>query len=259
MTLATCAATSAVYAQDDPREFEYKYKSPALIIDDDGYWTMDSKGFRSADRFFRNRAFGTKLDEPLIVDENGFGIGFEDGEGPSMRAVLRDYQVIGFYMLLARIDRETTRMIRRKHGLRLDRDGDCVLGKWGDMTARSCVEKLTIAWPDDTIGFMLREQWVEFAQTLCQGAAYIQTDGACPQHDEPFEVALQPVTMERSFRSIELSSSNGTSQFVLFHNIRPADVQPDEVFIARRDAQGELRELSLEEKRRVIEGARLSN
>lgn len=252
IALATCATASVVSAQVS-REFEYEYQTPALIIEDDGYWTLDSKGFRSADRFFRNKSFGTNFDDPLIVDEDGFGVGFEDSEGPDMRAVRRDYQLIGLYMLLARIDRETTRMIGRKHSLELNWDDGCILGIWGDMTARSCVENITVTWPDDTIGFMLKEEWVKFASTLCKGDAYILTDGNCPHKGGPFEVILQPVTRGRSFRSIELSSHNGKSKLVLFHNIRPAEVEPNDVFMARRNALGELSELSVEEKRTIIE------
>ena len=189
------------------------------------------------------------------MDENGFGVGFEKTDGPDMRAVRRDYQLIGQYMLLARIDRETTRMIGRKHGLKLDWDDDCILGTWGDMTARSCFENVTITWPDNTIGFMLREECVEFARTLCQGNTYVQTDGNCPNERGPFEVTLQPNTTDRSFRSIKLSSHDGTSKLVLFHNIRPAKVQPNDVFIIRFNAQGERHELSVEEKRAIVESA----
>ncbi|MEM7472170.1 MAG: hypothetical protein AAF340_12530 [Pseudomonadota bacterium] len=255
ITLIACTVTSSVSAQDPP-EFQFEYQTPALVIDDDGFWTLDSKGFRSADRFFRNKNFGTKFDDPLIVDRNGFGVGFESTEGPDMRAVRRDYQLIGQYMLLARIDRETTRMIGRKHGLELDWDDDCILGTWGDMTARSCFESVTITWPDDTIGFMLKEEWVDFVRTLCQGGNYVRTDGSCPSSSGPFAVVLKPNTMARSFRSIEFSSRDGTSKLVLFHNIRPAEVQPRNLFIIRRNEQGEWHDLSLEEKRKIIESAR---
>ena len=53
IALATCATTGVVSAQDS-RELEFKYQTPALIIDDDWFLTLDSKGFRSGDRFLQN-------------------------------------------------------------------------------------------------------------------------------------------------------------------------------------------------------------
>lgn len=228
--------------------------SPALQVQSDGHWTLDSDGFKSPNRFFRSGVFGSAYEEALLIDADGFGVGFEDPEGKAMRSVRRDYQLIGNYMITAPVDRETTSMIGRTNDVEMDWDGDCIKAVLGDMTARSCFENLTITWSDATIGFMPENSWSEFASDLCSGGAYQIVSGSCPDGSGPFDLTLAPNSEDRSFRSLSLSSSDGQSVFELTHNIRPVGVDPEKVRIMRRDQSGNWSELTTEETRALIEG-----
>lgn len=245
LVVAFAATTSHIQSGES-------YETPALIVDQDGHWTLASKGFRSATRFFRSRDFGVAYEDALIVNEAGFGVGFSDPEGPSMRAVRREYQIIGNYMIVAPVDRETTMMIGRKNDVEMDWDEGCILAELGTMQARSCFDDVTITWPDNTPGFMTLDQWLAFAQGLCAGGAYVVVEGACPSSTEPFSVTLYPISNERSFRQLKLSSADGASELVLSHNIRPVDAEPDKFHAFRRKPDGSLHEFTEAEKLDLI-------
>ena len=248
LVVGLAISSSAAAGSSDAR-----LTSPALQVQSDGHWTLDSDGFKSPNRFFRSGVFGSAYEEALLIDADGFGVGFEDPEGKAMRSVRRDYQLIGNYMITAPVDRESTMMIGRRNDVEMDWDGNCIKAVLGDMTARSCFENLTITWFDATVGFMPEDSWSEFASDLCLGGAYQIIDGSCPVGSDSFNLTLTPKSKDRSFRSLTLSSSDGQSVFELTHNIRPAGVEPDKVRIMRRDKTGNWSELTTDETRALIE------
>ncbi len=247
--LVSLAAISTSVAWADGNDTH----APALMIDESQHWTLESDGFRSASRFFRNGVFGTAFEESLVVDEHGFGVGFQDPKGKGMRSVRRDYQLISHYMIVAPVDRETTSMIGRKHDVAADWDGDCIRTEFGTMTARSCFEHLTITWPDDTFRFMLLEDWTAFAQALCNAGTYERVSGICPKEVGAFDITLRPLSRDRSFRELRLSSEDGSSAFRLSHNIRPNGYDASEIRMVRKYSDGTVEELDLADKNAILE------